>query len=550
MNDHKHCYSCFIPSKCKQQQSCEIIKCVNISCDLKFHKCKLEEHLTEICKYSWINCINVHYGCKMKLLRLNLLKHLENCPANIVECKAFRLRTIVNKDKKYANLKWPDPIQNEKNIVISEAIAGINNDVSSPLANILLDIDTECFKQYASKNKLKFNCFYKYLLIDLNKDDDNFENDKLTLKRFLKMNKISSKIFHDIKIDNCIFFNDEIGCNLCHVRISQLEQERYNKLTANLQFSELLKTVYSYEQFLSEKIYNDKAFLYLYNYFYVTNDQNKDESDDLIINESTLNNELIKSNNDILRTVDLSQAFSLVKVPLDDMKDLNEKYKHLDKYCSFRHRQTVFANTCDNFLKRSQFSSHYNFYHDFLNPMCDEIDKKCPYSSYGCKVFTNKYKFYLNRKCSTVDGKIVNLKDNNCLAVKYYEDKYCKNSSNSDYFEKIPFEVIDYIVDKLDSLSLFNLSMTSKYMRNICMQFIEKRGIVFFKWKKEKFYHADSNETLIYWTYTIHRSFSKHIEPPAHIKACNADKEYMNHIQNCPFKRVMLKTEKFKLYPN
>ena len=38
------------------------------------------------------------------------------------------------------------------------------------------------------------------------KDDDNFENDKLTLKRFLKMNKISSKIFHDIKIDNLLRF--------------------------------------------------------------------------------------------------------------------------------------------------------------------------------------------------------------------------------------------------------------------------------------------------------------------------------------------------------
>ena len=532
MNDHKHCFSCFIPSKCKLQQSCEIIKCVNYSCELKFHKCKLEEHLSETCKYSWVNCINVNYGCKMKLLRLNLLKHLENCPANIVECKAFRLRTIVNKEKKHAHLKWPDPIQNEKNVNISKT--GINND--TPLSNILLDIDNECLKQYAYKNKLKFNCFYKYLLLDLN-NDDNFENDKPALRTFLKNNKISSKIFRDIKIDNCIFFNDEIGCNSCHVRISQLEQERYNKLTANLEFSD---------------IYNDKAFLYLYDYCYNNTDQDEDEKlvDCLTINESALNNELIKSNNDILRSVELNPTFSLVKVPLDDMKDLNERYKHLDKYCSFRHRQTIFTNTCDNFLKRSQYSSHYNFYHNFLNPMCDEIDKKCPYSSYGCKIFTNKYKFYLNSKGSNIEGKIVSLKDNNCLAVRYYDDKTdCKNSSNSDYFERIPFEVIHYIIDKLDSLSLFNLSMTSKYMRAICMQFIEKRGIVFLKWKKDTFYHADSNETLIYWTYTIHRSFSRHIEPPGHIKACNADKEYMNHIQNCPYKKVMIRTEKFKLYP-
>ena len=542
MNDHRHCISCFMTSKCTQPQPCEIIKCLNNQCELKFHKCKLDEHLNETCKYSMISCINSQNGCKMKLLRINLLKHLENCPANIVECKAFRLRLVVNKDKKHAHFKWPDPIHKEMLNIRDTSVGVISS--SMPVSSILSDIDNQSFKRYACNNKLKFNCFYKYLLLNLN-DDNDFDNDKI-VKNYLKTNKISSKIFPDIKIDSCIIFDDEIGCNSCHLRMSQLEQERYNKLTANLAFSELLKTVYSYEQFISEKVYNDKAFLYYYyNHYYEANDDQE-----MTINESVFNNELIKSNNDILKAVELSPIFSLVKVPLDDMKELNEKYKHLDKYCSFRHRQTVYTNTCDNLLKRSQYSSHYNFYHNFLNPMCDEIDKKCPFSSYGCKVFTNRYKLYLNGNSkSSINGKIVNLKENNCLAVKYYDEKTLKNSSTSDYFERIPFEIIHYIIDKLDSLSLFNLSMTSKYMRNICMQFIEKHGIVFMKWKRETFSHPDTNETLIYWTNTIHRSFSKHIEPPGHIETCIADKEYMNHIQNCPYKRVMVRKEKFKLYP-
>ena len=467
MNDHKHCISCFMPLKCKQLQNCEIIKCVNNQCELKFHKCKLEEHLNETCKYTLISCINSHYGCKTKLLRINLLKHLDNCPANIVECKAFRLRTVINKEKKYSNLKWPDPIRLEKISIgcESSAIAPKSTSPNKPLSKILLDIDYASLKKYANKNRLKFNCFYKYLLLNLNNDSD-FENDKtqVFLKSYLQNNKIPSKIFHDIKIDNCIIFKDDTGCHSCQLRLSNLEQERYNKLTANLEFSELLKSVYSYEQFLAQKVYNDKAFLYLYNYLYDNQQQNNSFSSDLISNESSLNSELIKSNNDILRVMELNSTFSLVKVPsmIDDLKDSNERYKHLDKYSSFRHRQTIYSNTCNSLLKRSQYSSHYNFYHNFLNSMSEEIDKACPFSLYGCKVFTNKYKFYLNKKYKGSAGTVVNLKDSDCLAIKYYDEKYCKNSCNDDCFEKIPLEVIHYIIDKLDSLSLFNLSLTSK----------------------------------------------------------------------------------------
>jgi hypothetical protein len=118
MNDHQHCISCFLPSKCnlKNKQLCEIIKCTNIQCELKFHKCKLDEHLNETCKYSFINCLNNTYGCKIQILRKKLVKHLENCPANIVECKQFRQRTVFNKEKinECSYFIWPDPIDIEK----------------------------------------------------------------------------------------------------------------------------------------------------------------------------------------------------------------------------------------------------------------------------------------------------------------------------------------------------------------------------------------------------------------------------------------------------
>jgi hypothetical protein len=86
-----------------------------------------------------------------------------------------------------------------------------------------------------------------------------------------------------------------------------------------------------------------------------------------------------------------------------------------------------------------------------------------------------------------------------------------------------------------------------KLMRSVCMQFFEKRGIVYLKWKK---CYKESNEKMIYWTSTIHRTFTKHIEPPGQIEVCLADKDYMNHIQNCPFKRVTDRTERFKIYPS
>jgi hypothetical protein len=287
-------------------------------------------------------------------------------------------------------------------------------------------------------------------LILLSNDEKDSENNNDEINNYLQRNQIKSKIFNDISIDNCVLFSDNKKCKLYRSRLKILQQDHFSKLKfledfknvlRDSEFSKRLKTIYSYEQFVANGVFKDTSFLYCYNLYYAKSGETIQPFD---IDKSCLDKELFKSNND------LSSTFSVAE----------DCWGKVENYSSFRHWKTIYTNSCDHLLKRGQYSSHYNLYHNFLNPMSDEIDKACPFYMYGCDKFTKKYNFYLNKKYKGTSGSIVNLKDENFVVIKYYDDKFCNN--DEDYFEKIPIEVIHDIIDKLDSLSLYNLSLTSK----------------------------------------------------------------------------------------
>ncbi|XP_034723550.1 F-box only protein 40 [Etheostoma cragini] len=87
VSHHKHCEQCHsvlcqVPVQISV--SCIIIKCRK-NCGAIFHTCKQEEHQL-LCPNEMVPCINVNYGCPLKMLRHRLAKHLEVCPASVVCC--------------------------------------------------------------------------------------------------------------------------------------------------------------------------------------------------------------------------------------------------------------------------------------------------------------------------------------------------------------------------------------------------------------------------------------------------------------------------------
>ncbi|CAO4383037.1 unnamed protein product [Caenorhabditis nigoni] len=92
----QHCVNC-ITSNCKFAE-CVIRKCNH--CHIPTHLCKLEEHITEVCRRAPLKCPNAVYGCPSVLSREKVALHLRNCPANTVVCSRDRCRKLNIKESK------------------------------------------------------------------------------------------------------------------------------------------------------------------------------------------------------------------------------------------------------------------------------------------------------------------------------------------------------------------------------------------------------------------------------------------------------------------
>lgn len=90
MGIHMHCLTCH-SIFCIKFKRCPIMHC-EMQCGAQFHKCKQTEHI-QVCRKQKRSCVNSHFGCPFKVTSIELLTHLERCPANVVFCSINWNRT-------------------------------------------------------------------------------------------------------------------------------------------------------------------------------------------------------------------------------------------------------------------------------------------------------------------------------------------------------------------------------------------------------------------------------------------------------------------------
>lgn len=566
VHNHSHCSKCYNPSKCQYKKNCLIISCKN-KCSFKYHECKSVEHLANTCPNEYVDCINYCNGCLLKIKRKELGIHLKVCPASVINCSSLRIRRLLNKYNKFSYLKWPCPIQTEKNNLTCTDVNDKKDNKNVNTNSIFLNQDYESLKLFSEVKPLRFSRLYGYLIgLDIGKDYSMTEFG--FLRRLLK--NVKSQIFNDIECENCIIFNDEDGCLACRARIRNLEMNRYYQMKAEHMedFYSVLRNSPTYDSFIEERIYGKPEFLKIYEQFYFKKPKKCRPDVDLEIdnlNDKELNGKLIENNKEILKVIELNETLRLnecKEVPCDEF------FVHSDAY---KLKETTFTVQCNLMLRRDEFTDHYSLFHNYLLPCAEHIDMACPMTQYGCKYFERKSEFlygsddshkYLNLKHPTAN--LVKNDVTKCLSFqidhKDFEDLSIANRSQVIQFMELPFDVLFEIIDRLDSLSLYCLSVTCQELRNICAKFLMLRGIVYPKWSKKKNEMpegfdpdlSDFGQENVFRPYrweitTYASSFSKHIQIPTSIRLKKISELNM-HLKNCPYKRVREHTHKFRIH--
>uniref|UniRef100_A0A8C2BIG3 F-box protein 40, tandem duplicate 2 n=2 Tax=Cyprinus carpio TaxID=7962 RepID=A0A8C2BIG3_CYPCA len=215
---------------------------------------------------------------------------------------------------------------------------------------------------------------------------------------------------------------------------------------------------------------------------------------------------------------------------------------------TLRHNKSTSAFTflCGHFFRRDEFASHFKNVHlDIQSSLSGWFEQRCPLAYLGCtfsqrrlQPSTHRAKVSYNQDLSiftlTPEVPASLMSDSQTVPLKAHI-KYEDSLSN------LPFEVLCYIASYLDSFTLSQLALVSRFFRDICATLLQERGMVGFKWRKKSYSHGRTH-----WKPTKVWEFSTLFSKVGNW--CIGDTPSMaEHLKHCPFYQTELKTEPFAL---
>ncbi|XP_077978405.1 F-box only protein 30-like [Glandiceps talaboti] len=213
--------------------------------------------------------------------------------------------------------------------------------------------------------------------------------------------------------------------------------------------------------------------------------------------------------------------------------------------------KSMYTFLCNQEFRRDEFPHHFqNVHSEIHGGLNGWIEQRCPLASYGC-TFSER-RLYPGSK----DAHIIHDRDLASFGIK--PDLSSKTKTNghaggdgdhqhdihgktTDLFSALPFELLLHICRFLDSFSLCNLSMVSRFMREVCCALLEDRGIVIQHWRRTK-YGDRYSWNIAYQVWQFSTSFSS-------VSSWGFDDipAIAEHLKTCPFNNKLIRTEPFRV---
>ncbi|XP_028295499.1 F-box only protein 30b [Gouania willdenowi] len=197
--------------------------------------------------------------------------------------------------------------------------------------------------------------------------------------------------------------------------------------------------------------------------------------------------------------------------------------------------QHTFPFVCGQSFRRDQFSSHFiNVHGDIHAGLNGWMEHRCPLAYYGC-TFSQR-RFYP----STLGAKVVHDKHLRSFGVQPCPTVAPPTNSQSYQFSRLPMEIMWHIAGFLDSFSLYQLSLVSRTMREVCASRLQTRGIVELQWVQRP---CLGPKGTVSWqlknkVWRFSTAFS-----PVSWWGFSDIPSMSNHLKKCPFNTVEHRTE-------
>lgn len=155
---------------------------------------------------------------------------------------------------------------------------------------------------------------------------------------------------------------------------------------------------------------------------------------------------------------------------------------------------SAFTFLCSQLFRRDEFASHFrNVHADIQSNVSGWFEQRCPLAYQGCTFVQRRLRpagpkatvsYDRDTSSFTIRPEVASTL---CLegASKATTSSERKRARNTDSLSSLPFEVLVHMAEFLDSYSLSQLALVSKYMRDVSATLLHDRGMVSLKWEKK-----------------------------------------------------------------
>ncbi|XP_061755196.1 F-box only protein 40-like [Nerophis ophidion] len=148
---------------------------------------------------------------------------------------------------------------------------------------------------------------------------------------------------------------------------------------------------------------------------------------------------------------------------------------------SNRHHKasSAFTSLCGHAVQRRDYAAHYKNVHSDIQ-MCVNgwFQQRCPLAYLGCTFSQGRF------RPSSQEASVVFMEDLGCFQLRPYGVSQATSPSDAPALSSLPYEVLCHLASFLDSLSLSQLALVSRLMRQVCCSLLPGRGMVSLRWDR------------------------------------------------------------------
>uniref|UniRef100_A0A673BWV9 F-box protein 40, tandem duplicate 2 n=1 Tax=Sphaeramia orbicularis TaxID=375764 RepID=A0A673BWV9_9TELE len=185
----------------------------------------------------------------------------------------------------------------------------------------------------------------------------------------------------------------------------------------------------------------------------------------------------------------------------------------------------AFSFICGHTFHRREFATHYRLKSNVSERL---VEQRCPLSYLGCIYSQRRFQPSTHKATVSYNQELKTFN----LRPTLVPSLGCRPALGEDALSSLPYEVLCHMASFLDSLSLSQLALVSRLMRQVCSSLLEDRGMVVLRWEKKSQSRGGTKWRVWEFSHLFSTVDSWHMAdiPPisAHLKVCPYYEKYVH----------------------